>query len=428
MPGSWGRHPKVQQDVTGIRGRDAPLPAFDGRALPYGNGRSYGDSCLCPDGTLLHARSLDRFISFDADAGILECEAGVLLSEIQELVLPRGWCLPVMPGTLQVTVGGAIANDVHGKNHARMGSFGEHVMELELLRSDGSRRTCSPTAEAGWFRATIGGLGLTGLVTRTRIRLRPVPGARIDAVVRRFDSLGDFFTLADDTAEQEYRVAWLDCLARGRSLGRGVFTAADHAEGPVAPAPRSLPMPLTPPFSLVNRPATRAFNALYFRRAPTRATRQVQSLHSFFQPLDRIADWNRMYGPRGFLQHQCVIPAEHAREAVAEILGHVAASGQGSFLVVLKQFGARPAPGLMSFCRAGTTLAMDFPHRGKATLDLLDRLDEVVTSAGGALYPAKDARMSPSTFKASFPGLAEFRSYVDPGLSSGLWQRVNIES
>lgn len=428
MPGSWGRYPVVDQGLVAITDRDAPIPEIPDHALPFGNGRSYGDSCLAPGGTLLHTRGLDRFIAFDTDTGILDCEAGVLLSDIQEVAVRRGWCLPIMPGTLQVTVGGAIANDVHGKNHERMGSFGEHVLDLELVRTDGSRRRCSARENADWFRATVGGLGLTGLITRARIGLRPIPGARIHATTRRFDGLGDFFSLARDASAREYRVAWLDCLARGRSLGRGVFTAADHADGPDAARPRTLHMPLTPPFSLVNGLSARAFNTLYFRRAPARATERAHSLHSFFQPLDRIRSWNRMYGRRGFLQHQCVIPPAHAQPAIEEMLDQVAASRQGSFLVVLKQFGARPAPGLLSFCRPGTTLAMDFPYRGERTLALLDRLDDIVMAAGGGIYPAKDARMSPSTFKASFPNLEAFRSYVDPRLSSGLWRRVNMDS
>lgn len=425
MPQSWGRYPSVQHEaLVGVRHRAAPLSAFAGSALPYGNGRSYGDSCLNPGGALLLARGLDRYIALDAERGVLQCEAGVSLEEIQRLVVPRGWCLPVMPGTLQVTVGGAIANDVHGKNHDRMGSFGDHVLELELLRSDGSRRTCGPGADPDWFRTTVGGLGLTGLVTRAALQLRPIPGARLDACVQRFAGLADFFRLDREHAGREYRVAWVDSLARGRTLGRGVFLAADHAPGNAEPAPRPLSMPFTPPVSLVNAASLRAFNQLYYRRAPRAPERRGLSLRAFFQPLDRIAHWNRMYGPRGFLQHQCVVPPEHAEAAVAEMLDRIAASGMGSFLTVLKQFGPRQAPGMLSFCRPGTTLAMDFPFRGPRTLSLLDQLDRVVVEAGGAIYPAKDARMSAATFAASFPSLDRFDAYRDPRFSSGLWRRL----
>lgn len=425
MPGSWGRYPRVRQQVMPVLDRAAPLPAFEGMALPYGNGRSYGDSCLCPDGTLLHSRGLDRFIRFDPTTGMLECEAGVLLSEIIELALPRGWFLPVTPGTRHVTVGGAIANDVHGKNHHVAGSFGDHVLSLELLRSDGTRRRCSREAEADWFAATIGGLGLTGMIVTARLRLRPVPGPMLDVETRRFRNLDEFFVLSANAAANEYAVAWVDCLARGSRLGRGVFMRADHAEGEAsATGGKPLRIPLAPPVSLVNRLSLSLFNSLYYARAPRRPARRAVHCLPYFYPLDRIANWNLMYGPSGFLQYQCVVPPAVAADAVAELLGRISAGGQGSFLAVLKQFGDRRAPGLLSFPRPGTTLALDFPNRGESTLRLLDELDTTVIAAGGAVYPAKDARMPAATFSASFPQLDRFRQYVDPHLSSGLWRRV----
>jgi len=430
---SWGRYPPVaegDQQVVPLNDRSAGLPALAGTALPYGNGRSYGDSCLNPGGVLLHARGLDRFIDFDPDSGVLECEAGVLLGEILALVVPQGWFLPVTPGTRLATVGGAIANDVHGKNHAVAGCFGDHVLQFELLRSDGSRQLCSPAANAALFQATVGGLGLTGLVTRATLRLRRVSGAGMEVETRRFGRLADFFALSAQTAASEYRVAWVDCLARGATLGRGVYSHGDHAAaGAQVPAPPAgrLSVPVTPPLSLVNGASLRAFNALYYRRAPRFPRRQVAHYESFFYPLDGIGEWNRLYGPRGFLQYQCVVPPADAEAATAEILDRIAASGQGSFLVVLKQFGARVGRGMLSFPRPGTTLALDFPFRGEATLRLLDSLDGVVMAAGGAVYPAKDARMSADMFAASFPRLAEFRDHLDPGFSSGFWRRVTGE-
>ncbi|MBB6066331.1 FAD/FMN-containing dehydrogenase [Pseudoxanthomonas broegbernensis] len=403
------------------------MPGFERHALPYGNGRSYGDSCLDPGGVLLHARGLDRFIGFDAETGVLECEAGALLAEITDLVLPKGWFLPVSPGTCLVTVGGAVANDVHGKNHATAGSFGDHVLELELLRSDGTRHVCGPAVEPGLFRATVGGLGLTGAIVRARLQLRRVHGPAMEVETRRFGRLPEFFALSRETAASEYRVAWVDCLARDAALGRGVYSHGSHAASGVrAPAPpRRVPgMPFVPPFSLVNGISLRVFNTLYYRRAPSEPRRRVQHYRPFFYPLDGIGHWNRMYGPHGFLQYQCVVPPAAEEAAIAEILDRIAASGQGSFLGVLKQFGHRVAPGLMSFPRPGTTLALDFPFRGRPTLDLLDALDGVVMAAGGAVYPAKDARMSPAMFQASFPNLGRFREHLDPRFSSGFWRRV----
>lgn len=428
---SWGRWPRVEQRLLPVTDRRAPLPAFDGHALPHGNGRSYGDSCLDPGGTLLHARGLDRFIAFDAATGVLDCEAGVTLAEILEVAVPRGWFLPVTPGTAFATVGGAIANDVHGKNHHVAGSFGDHVDSFELLRSDGTRTVQVPGDAL--FAATVGGLGLTGLVTRARLRLRPVPGPWMETESIRFGGLDEFFALsAESAARFEYTVAWIDCLAPERQLGRGHFIRGDHASqagGTRPPAPaRRLAMPVTPPFALVNRLTLKPFNLAYYHRQRADRVRAASHYSGYFYPLDGIGDWNRMYGPRGFLQHQCVLPPAAARDALAAMLGEIRRAGQGSFLAVLKEFGDRPAPGMLSFPRAGTTLALDFPNTGEAVFALLDRLDAIVVAAGGAIYPAKDARMSPATFRAGFPGWPAFAAHVDPALSSGFWRRVTEQS
>lgn len=425
---SWGLYPTVEQNIQTVRDRRHALPLVDGYALPHGNGRSYGDSCLNPGGTLLHTRGLDRFIAFDAAAGVLRCEAGVTLAEIIDLVLPQGWFLPVTPGTRQVTVGGAIANDVHGKNHHRAGSFGHHVSRFELQRSDGQRIDCLPDAPDGQFAATIGGLGLTGLITWAELQLRRVPGPWLETQSIRFDHLDDFFRLsAESGSTHEYTVAWIDCLARGKAVGRGHFLRADHA--PVGGSPRSareskLAMPFTPPISLVNRLTLRPLNFLYYRRQLARSRRATVHYLPYFFPLDGVADWNRMYGPRGFLQYQCVLPPAEARTALDEVLRQIARSGSGSFLAVLKEFGARPSRGLLSFPRPGTTLAVDFPNTGPDLFKLLDRLDAIVDVAGGAVYPAKDARMSGPSFRRAFPRFAEFQNHIDPRFSSGFWRRV----
>ncbi|HWY25662.1 MAG TPA: FAD-binding oxidoreductase [Nevskia sp.] len=422
---SWGRYPRARQRVLALHDRAAPLPATTEAVLPRGNGRSYGDTCLNPDGVLLATRALDRFITFDAEQGILRCESGVLLSEILALVVPHGWFLPVTPGTQHVTVGGAIANDVHGKNHHAQGSFGEHLRGFELLRSDGSRRWCSSAEHADWFRATVGGLGLTGLITWAELQLMRVAGPAMAGETLRFSSLREFFELSGASdRDHEYTVAWVDCLARGAALGRGLFMRGGHAPGAIAepPAQSLLRMPFTPPLPLVNGLSLRAFNTLYYgmpRRSSWRA-----HYRPFLYPLDSIRDWNRMYGPAGFLQYQCVVPPVVAEDAVRELLERIARSGQGSFLSVLKLFGDRAAPGLLSFARPGATLALDFPNRGAATFELLEQLDQVVVQAGGAVYPAKDARMSGPSFRKYFPAWREFQAYLDPRFSSGFWRRV----
>lgn len=425
---SWGRWPRATQRVMRLNNRFAPLPKFDGHALPRGNGRSYGDVCLDDGGTLLDVRGLDHFIAFDPETGVLRCEAGVLLGDILELCVPHGWFLPVVPGTRLVTVGGAIANDVHGKNHHAVGSFGCHVRCFELLRNDGTRRTCSLRKNADWFAATVGGLGLTGVVTWAELQLQHVPGEWFATETRRFDHLNDFFELSEESAREfEYTVAWVDCVARGKSLGRGVFSRGNHCAAPERTKPpreSSLRMPVTPPFSLVNGSTLRAFNWQHFHRAPKALRRLPQHYKPWLFPLDGIREWNRMYGPHGFLQYQCVLPPAAAREGVRELLDRIAASGTGSFLAVLKQFGTIASPGLLSFPRPGATLALDFANRGRATFELLDELDATVTEAGGAVYPAKDARMSGEHFRQYFPAWRDFSGFIDPALSSGFWRRV----
>ena len=406
--------------------RSAVLPRADGALLAHGNGRSYGDVGLNSGATLLHTRGLDRFMAFDEASGLLTCEAGVLLSEILDIFVARGWFLQVTPGTRLVTVGGAIANDVHSKNHHGAGTFGCHVERFELLRSDGSRRVCSAQQNADWFAATIGGLGLTGLVTWAQIRLKPIANARIAVTNTRFDGLDEFFAINQQAeADHEYTVAWIDCLAK---RPRGIFMAGDHLAaddergGALAVAQKKpLSVPFSPPFSLINGFSLAAFNLAYYHR-PLPA-QSVSHYAPFFYPLDGVAHWNRLYGRNGFYQYQFVVPLA-ARAALDEILASIAQSGQGSFLAVLKTFGGRASPGLLSFPMPGMTLALDFPNRGAPTLALFARLDAIVAAAGGRLYAAKDARMSGEFFRRSNPRLAEFLPFIDPQFSSDFSRRV----
>ena len=394
--------------------------------LPFGNGRSYGDSCLNDGALLLDVRGLDRLISLDVEHGVIRCEAGVLLSDILDLIVPKGWFVPVSPGTKFVTVGGAIANDVHGKNHHRAGSFGCHVRQFELLRSDGSRRRCSRSENPDWFAATIGGLGLTGVILWAELELKQVAGAAMDIETMRFPNLSEFFRLTDESdATFDYTVAWVDCASRGKRLGRGIFTRGNHSSSVRASlrAPGGgLGVPIELPGALVNNAGVRVFNAWYYRQPRTRF-REVH-YDSFFYPLDRIRNWNRIYGPRGFLQYQCVVGLADGRDAIQELLSRIAAAGGGSFLAVLKVFGKIESPGLLSFPRPGITLALDFPNRGLKTMQLLDHLDEVVRESHGAVYPAKDARMAAASFRHYFPKWQSFCDYLDPRFSSSFWRRV----
>ncbi|NRB41355.1 MAG: FAD-binding oxidoreductase [Pseudomonadales bacterium] len=433
---SWGRYPNRIQNGCSLKRREDDLSSLSALSkntpfLPYGLGRSYGDSCQNHAGYVVSSAQLNSFISFDSEVGILRCEAGVSLSDIIQVVLPQGWFLQVTPGTKYVTVAGAIANDVHGKNHHTVGSFGNHVIQFELLRSDGTRLICSESQNPDWFYATIGGLGLTGFITWVEIQLRPVKSANLDTENIKYNSLAEFFSISEESVEShEYTVAWLDCSATGASLGRGHFTRANHCQkqyGPIPPVNTEkgkLSFPITPPLSLINNLSVKAFNELYFNRQREINKTAVTNFDAFFYPLDGILHWNRMYGPKGFLQHQCIIPKCNAESAIKELLEVISASGMGSFLVVLKMMGSVPSKGLISFPSEGATLALDFPFHGAKTLGLLLKLDAIVSAAGGSLYPAKDARMSAQLFQQAYPDWIKLEEKRDPNINSDFWRRV----
>ena len=429
---SWGRYPTVApRAIVPITWRDAipDLGAQPASVLPYACGRSYGDSCLNAGGIALEVKGLRRFIAFDADTGLLTCEAGVLLADILEHFVPRGWFLPVSPGTKYVSVGGAIANDIHGKNHHRAGTFGRHVRRFELVRSSREWLICSPEEHADLYRATIGGLGLTGLITWAEVQLKPITNAWIDSESIRFDSLDEFFALtAESDATHEYTVAWADYLAGGAGDVRGHFIRGNHNTDPerarALPKKPMLAVPVELPVGMLNPLTTRAFNFAYYHRQRAKAVRHVVPYEPFFYPLDAVKDWNRLYGPQGLLQWQCVVPFDDDNAAIREIFARVRRAGAASFVTVLKTFGALHSPGILSFPRPGVTLTLDLPSSGAHLMGLLEDLDAVVRASGGAVYPAKDARMSVETFTASFPQWREFACFIDPKFSSSFWRRV----
>lgn len=425
---SWGRLSREEHQTVSLN-RNQLAIQLDSTTpgICYGMGRSYGDSCLNPGGTAWLTRNLDRLISFDSKTGILHCESGVVLEDIQRLLLPRGWLLPVTPGTQKITVGGAIANDVHGKNHHVFGTFGETVRSLQLQRTDGQLLTCIPEGEnSDWFQATVGGLGLTGIITQAEIQLRPVAGPWLSAETIPYQSLKDFFALSRSSeSEWEHTVSWFDCLSGNQP--RGIFLRANHNQQPtgdLSSKKRQLSFPIASPVSLVNRITLKPFNTAYFWLNKRKAGISNVHYEPFSYPLDAISRWNLMYGPKGFYQYQCVVPQNSSHEAITELLSVLRHHRQGSFLAVLKTFSARKPAGMLSFPRAGTTLALDFPNQGKKTLDLMKSMDEVVSEAGGRLYPAKDARMSAKMFLQGYPELKRFQSYRDPGISSAFSART----
>jgi FAD/FMN-containing dehydrogenase len=424
VPTSWGGLAATR--ATLVTPQD--WRAGQGALLPFGNGRSYGDTCLNDDGRMILTRRGPATFTLDAATGEVIADAAVLLSDLIVQCLPQGWFVPVTPGTRFVTLGGMLANDVHGKNHHDAGTFGQHVAWFELMRSDGTLLRCAPDENAELFRATIGGMGLTGLVTRLSLRMMKVSGPMIAQEVVPFADLAGFFAEASQAdATHPYTVAWIDSLATGRTLGRGVLFKGRHCrssgEGD-RKAGFTPVVPFTPPVPLVNRPFMTVFNAAYrFAHRAPRAS-EVHCL-PFFYPLDGVRHWNRIYGPSGLRQFQCVVPMDRAEASVRRLIEATHQAGAASFLTVLKLFGDKPSPGLLSFPVKGATLTLDFAYRGAQTDRLLAALDRIVLEAGGRVNPYKDARMTDEVFRASFPRWREFAQHVDPGFSSNFWRRVS---
>lgn len=432
---SWGRLPRGLQYVAEPTFRDEvprlaqAAGAAEMSVLAVGLGRSYGDSGLNLGQAAIDMRRVDRVMAFDRTTGVIRAEAGLSLSDLITRVAPHGWFPPTTPGTRFVTLGGAVANDVHGKNHHRAGSIGVSVRRLGLWRSGRGLIEISPTDEPELFAATIGGLGLTGLIQWVELQLVPIASTHLDQENIAFGGLDEFFALAEESAEShEHTVSWIDCASRGASLGRGIFSRANwRTDGrrDLHDDAKGITFPIDLPGFALNPLSLKLFNTFYYGRQKSKP--RFQDLHytQVFYPLDAIFGWNRLYGAGGFYQYQCVIPPETARDAVAELLDAISRSGQGSFLAVLKTFGDVASPGLLSFPRPGVTLALDFANRGDAAHTLMARLDDIVLAAGGRLYPAKDGRMPPVLFKTGYPEWSRFARQVDPACSSSFWRRIH---
>ncbi len=417
--GNWGRtnrHARAIQPFRPCR--------MKGSVLPYGNGRSYGDSCHNDTGTLLDSRQRHRIIAFDKQTGLMRLEAGAMLGDVLEALEGTGWFVPVVPGTRYVTFGGMLANDIHGKNHEHCGTFGRHVRSLTLHRSDREPVICSPDENADLFAATIGGMGLTGFVTQMDVQIMRVPSSHVRQTNRAFGSIREAIDILAGN-DAEYSVAWVDSIAGGARAGRGVAMFADHVEceDVACYAKPRIDVPFTPPVSLLSGLPLRAFNEAYYRANAKAGTRTV-SPASFFFPLDAVSNWNRLYGPKGLHQHQCVVPSDAAEATLNLLMKAARDSGHGSFLTVLKRFGAMQSSGLTSFPREGVTLTLDFAAKGAPTLNLLDRLDAIVLDAGGRTNPYKDSRMSAATYQQGFPGWERLEALRDPACMSDFWNRV----
>jgi decaprenylphospho-beta-D-ribofuranose 2-oxidase len=441
----WGRYPVAECRVRRperVRDLAPDSGPGGGPCIPRGRGRAYGDAALSGNGTVILTERLDRFLALDEAKGLLTVEAGATVAEVLEVVTPRGWFLPVSPGTGEASIGGCVAADVHGKNHHHDGGFGAHVRALTLVTADGTAVRCSPEKEPELFWATVGGMGLTGAIAEVTLGLVPVESAYIATRHHRAAGLDAVLDLLDgEPGDAPYSVAWIDCLARGAGRGRGVVMEGRHASpdqapgGPAnalrVPPRRGLALPLDLPFGVVNAALGRLFNGLYLGRQGGRAGGRhfVVDYARFFHPLDALAGWNRLYGPRGFVQHQCVVPLDTGRKALHELLGTVGEAGVPAYLGVLKRLGAE-GNGMLSFPMPGYTLALDLPM-GPATSILTDRLDAVVAGHGGRIYLAKDATLKAERFKSMYPRLAAWQAVqrrVDPEarLRSDLSRRLGL--
>jgi decaprenylphospho-beta-D-ribofuranose 2-oxidase len=411
---NWGQYPKVNTTMHFIRSDEHArhLLSSNPSCIARGLGRCYGDSSL-NDQSVLSTTWCDHMIDFDPSTGEIACEAGISLKTLLRIFVPRGWFLPVTPGTKLVTIGGAVASDVHGKNHHVAGTFCRHVLWIDLLCSDGNILRCSPNEYPELFQATCGGLGLTGIILRVAFRLISISTAYIHQETVKARNLEEIMACFDQSAHWRYSVAWIDCLQTGDGLGRSIMIRGEHANiedldmtrsrSPlISPEKFSFAVPINLPRFTLNNWSVKAFNAIYHGRHPEGTTCQIVDLDSFFYPLDAIQEWNRIYGKRGFLQYQCVIPRAAALEGLTHILDRIASSGMGSFLAVLKLFGPQEENGgILSFPRKGYTLALDFPVKHQA-FSLLDELDALVLDFGGRHYLTKDARMSRATFERSY--------------------------
>lgn len=395
-------------------------------SLPIGLQRSYGDSALCNGGVLVDMTGLDRLHSFDATTGVLRADAGVTIGSLYSLIVPRGWFVPVVPGTQFVTLGGAVANDIHGKNHHRVGTFGRFVRAFYLRRSDGDAMVTEAT-HPELFRATIGGLGLTGVITWVEIQCVPIPSSTLDVVDTRCDTVaGVIGAFRETDAESEFSVAWVDTLHKKQrgvvSKGNWSSSTAEFVEHkPIATVPRLLPN------GIVGRWSIGIFNRLWYLQHGLRAARKKAALTSFFHPLDAVGNWNLLYGNRGMLQYQCVIPESQGTHPAFEVLSAFKNSGLASLLTVVKRFGSVVSPGMLSFPMPGVTIALDVPNTGRDVLDVLARCDAIVLEAGGRIYPAKDSRVAPSAFRQMYPMVESFTAWKDPQIRSTFWQRVMEE-
>ncbi len=421
---AWGNYPKIEckrykfntiEELGEIIDSKSPL-------IPYGNGRSYGDSALAHH--IIETRQRDYFIDFDEKSGLLYIEAGVLLSEILEHFVPRGWFLKITPGTKLITIGGAIASDVHGKNHHKEGCFSSCVKEFEIMLPDGKIVTCTPKDTPNLWRATCGGQGLTGVILRAKIYLKKIESKYIRQTTIKTANLKETFEAFEEYSDMPYSVAWIDCLAKGEDIGKSLLMVGDFdSDGELDYRLKDTKtIPIDFPVFALNSWSVRAFNMLYYGRVKEKISKQRVDIDTFFYPLDAIGDWNRIYGKRGFTQYQFILPKESSFEGLQRILKEISNSGKGSFLAVLKLYG-KANNNWLSFPMEGYSLALDFKIES-GLFELLDRLDRIVVEYGGRIYLTKDVRVSKDIFEKGYPNIDKFREFREKNGMSGVFESL----
>ncbi|MCG3206456.1 MAG: Decaprenylphosphoryl-beta-D-ribose oxidase [Anaerolineae bacterium] len=425
---NWGNYPRPAVKIYEFDTVETlrQIVTRTDNVIARGNGRSYGDQSLAPN--IISCLKYNRFLDFDTEAGIMRCQSGVILSELLDVIVPKGWFLPVTPGTKQVTVGGAIAADVHGKSQHKAGNFSDHLLDIELMLADGRVVKCSPQENTELFWTTCGGMGLTGVILNATLKLIPVETAYFKQQSIKAKNLDHLMDLFEESESWPYSVAWIDCLTRGDSMGRGILMRGDHARVADLPdeARRRDPLNLKPKLRLnvpisfpsfaLNSLSMRIFNELYYGKQFAERVDAVVDYNTFFYPLDIISNWNRVYGSRGFTQYQFILPKKNSREGMHRILERITHSGMVSFLAVLKLYGRQH--GYLPFAMEGYSLALDFPIQ-PGLFEFLDELDQIVLSYGGRLYLTKDVRMSQGTFKQSYPQVDKFIENVRQINTSG---------
>ncbi len=431
---NWGNYPAIESEERFFTYDDQlqQLISKSHHFIPRGNGRCYGDASLASE--TINTLKYDKILSFDTDKGIFECQSGLTLDKILEVIVPKGWFLPVTPGTKFITVGGAVGSDVHGKNHHVDGSFSNHIIEMELVLASGEITTCSLQWRPDLFEATCGGMGLTGMITRVKFGLKKIESSYIRQKQIKAGNLEEIIRLFDEYKQYTYSVAWIDCLKKGKHFGRSILILGEHAtidelpekykSHPLKfPAQKQITFPFNLPSWVLNRFTVKLFNFLYYGKNFKKEINNVVSYEPFFYPLDAILHWNRGYGKKGFVQYQFVLPLE-AKQGLVEILKQISAKGIGSFLAVLKVFGEQES--MISFPQKGYTLALDIPVR-KGLFEFLDELDQVVLQYGGRLYMSKDARMKPEVLKAGYPRLQEFKDIVQQYNPDGKFRSIQSD-